>query len=162
MLNPTKNCSIPPTAMISPIASQATMRCCIYLVAAVIFLSFAQPYSVHAQKYHPTLRWGTDSDGDGLSDALEQALLRQFAPHFRVSRSDCSNDPAEFVLGLRTPRVRAESGTIYGQAFPVKNIHLGRACRRNPLLSSMEARLWRERTSIGRGTRVRSCPSFRL
>jgi hypothetical protein len=30
-----------------------------------------------------------DSDEDGLSDALEQALLTQFEPEFRVGKKDC-------------------------------------------------------------------------
>ena len=96
------------------------MRFCFYIVAAALLLPFALPHALHAEKYQPTLRSRTDTDGDGLSDALEQALLLQFAPHFRVSRSDCSNVPAEFVPGLSTPTVRAENGTIYGQVFPAK------------------------------------------
>ena len=32
-----------------------------------------------------------DSDSDGMSDALEQALLVQFAPTFMVEQHDCSN-----------------------------------------------------------------------
>ena len=66
----------------------------------------------------PQVRAGVDSDGDGLSDALEQALLVQFAPAFQVSRQDCSNVPAEFRRKSITPEVKAENGTIYGQAFP--------------------------------------------
>jgi hypothetical protein len=60
-----------------------------------------------------------DSDRDGLSDALEQRLLEQFAPRFMVGRTDCSNVPAEFASNLTVPTVEAEDGTIYGQAFPV-------------------------------------------
>src|ERR1019366_9356081 len=59
-----------------------------------------------------------DSDADGLSDALEQRLLEQFAPRFMVGREDCSNLPAEFAPNLRVPTIEAEDGTIYGQAFP--------------------------------------------
>jgi hypothetical protein len=61
-----------------------------------------------------------DSDGDGMSDSLEQALLIQFAPAFMVARHDCSEIPAEFEPNIKTPTVRAENGTIYGQVFPVK------------------------------------------
>jgi len=61
-----------------------------------------------------------DSDGDGLSDALEQALLTQFAPSFMVGGQDCSNVPAEFWSDVGTPVLRAEDGTIYGQVFPAK------------------------------------------
>lgn len=59
-----------------------------------------------------------DSDGDGLSDALEQSLLRQFAPAFMVGVKDCSDLPAEFRPGSRTPLVKVEDGTIYGEVFP--------------------------------------------
>jgi len=62
-----------------------------------------------------------DSDHDGLSDALEDALLAQFQPHFRIHRGDCSNRPAEFVPFEPTPTVRADDGTIYGRAFPRSN-----------------------------------------
>ena len=40
-----------------------------------------------------------DSDGDGLSDALEQALLEQFRPQFMIGRGDCAKVPAEFLAG---------------------------------------------------------------
>ena len=59
-----------------------------------------------------------DSDHDGLSDALEQALLTQFEPHFLTNPKDCSLRPARFVPFETTPSVQAENGTIYGQAFP--------------------------------------------
>ena len=62
-----------------------------------------------------------DSDQDGMSDALEQALLIQFAPAFMVGRHDCSEIPAEFAPDRKTPRVKAEDGTIYGQVFPAKS-----------------------------------------
>lgn len=61
---------------------------------------------------------GVDSDHDGLSDALEQALLVQFAPTFLIGEHDCSNVPAEFRTGVKTPEVEAENGTIYGQVSP--------------------------------------------
>jgi hypothetical protein len=63
----------------------------------------------------------TDSDSDGLSDALEQRLLDQFAPNFMVAEHDCSISPAEFKPGVRTPNVKADNGTIYGQVFPAKD-----------------------------------------
>jgi len=62
-----------------------------------------------------------DSDSDGMSDALEQALLIQFAPAFMVGRHDCSEIPAEFAPDMKTPTVKAEDGTIYGQVFPAKS-----------------------------------------
>jgi hypothetical protein len=61
-----------------------------------------------------------DSDGDGLSDALEQALLVQFTPRFMVGQGDCSDAPSEFSADLKTPTVEEQNGTIYGQAFPAK------------------------------------------
>ncbi len=54
-----------------------------------------------------------------MSDALEQALLVQFAPTFMVDRHDCSQIPAEFTPNLKIPTVQVEDGTIYGQVFPV-------------------------------------------
>ncbi len=62
-----------------------------------------------------------DSDHDGISDALEQSLLVQFAPKFLVGAHDCSNIPAEFQPGDATPLVESENGTIYGQVFPAKD-----------------------------------------
>jgi hypothetical protein len=62
-----------------------------------------------------------DSDHDGLSDSLEQALLLQFVPRFMVDRHDCSQLPAEFTPDLKTPTVEAADGTIYGQVFPAKS-----------------------------------------
>lgn len=59
-----------------------------------------------------------DSDHDGLSDALENALLLQFAPRFMVGSDDCSGRPAQFVPFQIKPTVQDENGTIYGQAFP--------------------------------------------
>jgi hypothetical protein len=64
---------------------------------------------------------GTDSDHDGLSDALEQRMLDQFAPNFMVGEHDCSISPAEFEPEVQKPEVRADNGTIYGQVFPAKD-----------------------------------------
>lgn len=64
---------------------------------------------------------GTDSDHDGLSDALEQQLLDQFAPKFMVAEHDCSITPAEFEPEVQKPEVRADNGAIYGQVFPAKD-----------------------------------------
>jgi len=63
-----------------------------------------------------------DSDQDGLTDELEQALLVQFAPRFLVGQGDCSNVPAEFQPGIPTPQVKSENGAIYGQVFPAKDV----------------------------------------
>jgi len=59
-----------------------------------------------------------DSDRDGLTDTVENALLSQFAPQFMVSDDDCSLRPAEFVPFAQQPQVERENGAIYGQAFP--------------------------------------------
>ena len=81
-----------------------------------------------------------DSDHDGLSDAVEQALLMQFEPKFWVGEHDCSNVPAEFEAGIATPTVEREDGTIYGQAFlsksstkdaPVAELHFYHLWRRD-------------------------------
>ena len=60
----------------------------------------------------------TDSDHDGLSDALESSLLLQFEPHLMISKYDCSDKPAQFEPGLTVPTVERQNGTLYGQAFP--------------------------------------------
>jgi hypothetical protein len=62
---------------------------------------------------------GEDADGDGLSDALEQALLERFLPRFHVTQGECAGLPAFFAPGEGTPRVLAADGAIYGQAFPL-------------------------------------------
>lgn len=62
-----------------------------------------------------------DSDHDGLSDGLEQALLVQFKPTFLVAQHDCSNLPSEFSVGIGKPQPELENGTIYGQVFPTKS-----------------------------------------
>jgi hypothetical protein len=59
-----------------------------------------------------------DTDRDGLSDTLENALLSQFAPHFMVSEDDCALLPAQFVPLLEQPQVEKVNGAIYGQATP--------------------------------------------
>jgi hypothetical protein len=61
-----------------------------------------------------------DSDGDGLSDELEQRLLVQFSPTFLIGARDCSRAPAEFQTGVAIPHVASENGAIYGQVTPLK------------------------------------------
>jgi hypothetical protein len=63
-----------------------------------------------------------DSDQDGLTDELEQALLVEFAPRFLIGQGDCSNVPAEFQPGILAPQVKTENGAIYGQIFPAKDL----------------------------------------
>lgn len=62
-----------------------------------------------------------DSDGDGLSDVLEQELLVRFAPTFLIARHDCSDSPAEFRRDVLEPEPFMANGTVYGQVFPIKN-----------------------------------------
>lgn len=59
-----------------------------------------------------------DGDRDGISDALEQALLDRFAPTFFVSASECDTLPASFKANAADPLVSAREGRIYGQASP--------------------------------------------
>lgn len=61
-----------------------------------------------------------DSDRDGLSDRLENTLLQQFQPRWRISKDDCSDKPGKFRQGVSIPTVVANDGTIYGQVFPYK------------------------------------------
>jgi hypothetical protein len=85
------------------------------LSLAAIFLSVAIVCSaVQAQRVVPQ----ADSDRDGMSDALEQALLVQFRPTFMVGRQDCSDIPTEFRPAVHEPEPMTENGTIYGQVFP--------------------------------------------
>jgi hypothetical protein len=58
-----------------------------------------------------------DSDHDGLSDALEDALLQQYAPRLEISSDDCSVRPASFTPGIVLPTAVADDGTLYGQAM---------------------------------------------
>lgn len=61
-----------------------------------------------------------DSDHDGISDTVEQALLERFRPTFMISANDCAIRPARFEPGLSNPKPIATDGTIYGQVFPVQ------------------------------------------
>ena len=90
-----------------------------FRIAVAVSVMFLGQAALHAQAAAPGAGL-VDSDADGLSDALEQQLLEQFAPKFMVGRNDCSQAPAEFAPNLRVPTVLAEDGTIYGQAFPAK------------------------------------------
>jgi hypothetical protein len=60
-----------------------------------------------------------DTDGDGLPDQLEQALLERFALRLRISAKDCDVAPAEFLPAAPYPQAIARNGTVYGQVFPV-------------------------------------------
>jgi hypothetical protein len=84
-----------------------------------------------------------DSDADGLSDALEQRLLEQFAPKFMVGRDDCSKVPAEFAPNLSVPTVVTEDGTIYGQALPAARTLAGPGGGGEPEVELHYYHLWR-------------------
>jgi hypothetical protein len=84
-------------------------------------LVFSQPPLVESQRLELWQRLA-DSDGDGLNDELEQSLLVKFAPIFLIGRQECSASPAEFARDVNVPSVKAENGTIYGQAFPAKTL----------------------------------------
>jgi hypothetical protein len=90
------------------------------LIAFFFLASLHSCSYLHSQPNHAT-NPVVDSDGDGLSDAVEAKLLAMFAPDFMVSRTDCSIAPAQFAPALTTPTVIADDGTIYGQAFPRKH-----------------------------------------
>src|ERR1700679_927648 len=95
------------------------------IVRWVITLSlFASAGLLSAQKQDIHLSTQIDSDHDGLSDALEQSLLVQFAPTFMIGRHDCSDVPAEFRPDSIRPIVKSENKTIYGEVFPAKGSHL--------------------------------------
>jgi len=88
------------------------------LAATLCFFTFSG-FS-RAQLRAPIVVPQVDSDGDGLSDALEQALLVKFFPIFMIGKHDCSSVPSEFVPDSTEPLIKAANGTIYGQVFPVK------------------------------------------
>ncbi len=91
------------------------------LLFAIAFFASAAPRTGVGQTSDQHPQAGIDSDQDGMSDALEQALLVQFAPRFMIDRHDCSQLPAEFKRDLASPTVKAEDGTIYGQVLPAKS-----------------------------------------
>ena len=105
-----------PNTMMSP---------CRPLVVVALLFSLAPTELLHSQQPRPATDANFDTDGDGLSDDLEQALLLQFMPLFMIDRADCSRIPAEFVRAPGAPKVESENGTIYGQVFPAET--LGRA-----------------------------------
>jgi hypothetical protein len=98
------------------------MRIILFVTLAWTCLSGPAPTVIWAfcKPQNPVAPASIDSDHDGLSDDLEQALLAQFVPSFMVDRRDCSNVPAEFTPMEPNPIVLAENSTIYGQVFPWK------------------------------------------
>lgn len=94
---------------------------CVFLTGPKLFLIAALLICV-SNRVSPAQATGPhiDSDGDGLSDDLEQDLLTQFAPVFMVAKDDCAGVPGEFRFGVSRPTLKTENGTIYGQVFPAK------------------------------------------
>jgi hypothetical protein len=78
---------------------------------AAALLLLLVSFSAYAQQ-------SPDTDRDGLSDALEQQLLTQFAPTLMLDPADCSTRPAQFTPGLAIPTVLADDTTLYGEALP--------------------------------------------
>jgi hypothetical protein len=90
-------------------------------VCAVLFILLGADRRAHpATSGDSTRPVAVDTDHDGLSDDLEQAILVQFKPRFMVDQADCSGVPAEFRPEDQDPIVQAENATIYGQVFPGK------------------------------------------
>ena len=98
-----------------------TLRRSVPLLFIFAMLTPAVLHNAAAQESEQKAHFAMDSDQDGMSDALEQALLIQFAPTFMVERHDCSEIPAQFAPNMKTPTVKAEDGTIYGQVIPAKS-----------------------------------------
>ncbi len=65
-----------------------------------------------------TLLAPPDFDGDGIDDAVEQAVLEQFRPGLLISAGECDGLPAEFVAGANAPIVAARNGTLYARVSP--------------------------------------------
>ncbi len=114
--------------MVTPLAKPACriayhlgMGRLLFSSAILLTVLAAQSSAQAVASQHGDQHTAIDSDHDGLSDDLEQALLNQFKPVFMVSVKDCSDVPAEFMSGDRNPMVRAEDATIYGQVFPEKS-----------------------------------------
>jgi|KBSMisStaDraftv2_1062788.scaffolds.fasta_scaffold00740_11 hypothetical protein len=84
-----------------------------FVFAALFFLGLAP-----STAQNPGNEISLDSDHDGLADAVEQSLLRQFQPRFLISGNDCSIKPAEFTPLMERPVASADNGVIYGQVFP--------------------------------------------
>lgn len=113
----------------------------LFLCAVCLRATFATGDTLPKESGSNTL----DSDHDGLSDALEQALLVRFLPEFRVDPQDCAGRPAVFVAGVTSPIAAAESesGTIYGEATP--RVFGGKSV---PMVELRYFHLWR--TDCGR------------
>jgi hypothetical protein len=92
----------------------------VFVLSAFFVLTVGSPRAQNVRQEASSF----DSDRDGLSDALESALLAKYAPNFMFSQHDCSVRPAQFFSNKKSPTVIEDDGTIYGQGFPRKN-HTG-------------------------------------
>ena len=70
--------------------------------------------------FPPAILSHGDIDSDGISDELEQSLLKNFVPKFMISAEECDGFPSEFRPGEKAPQLLERNGTIYGQVFPIK------------------------------------------
>ena len=87
--------------------------------ALICFCIATLSYAASAQVPRPDATpEALDSDGDGLSDELEEALLVRFVPNFQVDPQDCAGTPAAFLPGKPDPVAAPGNGIIYGQATP--------------------------------------------
>jgi hypothetical protein len=66
-----------------------TLRRSAPLLFIIALLTPAVSRNAAGQGSEQKAQFAMDSDHDGMSDALEQALLIQFAPKFMVGRHDC-------------------------------------------------------------------------
>jgi hypothetical protein len=62
-----------------------------------------------------------DLDRDQLPDDLEAKLIARFQPRFFLSGSDCDGLPSEFTPNTSFPKSKTRNGTLYAQAFPVRD-----------------------------------------
>ena len=93
-------------------------------VLSVGSLLFSLTLSLRSQAFHVAAE---DADRDGVSDAMEAALLERFLPKFQVSSADCGVRPAEFVAGEARARTSERNGTVYGQVTPRGRLDSGEA-----------------------------------
>jgi len=120
------------------------MAYCKHLAAAAFLLMMA--VAAAAQTSAPVRT--DDSDGDGLSDELEQAILQRFQPGFIIAKDDCSNAPTAFAPDVSEPTPLPQTdGTIYGQVtpgqvFPAKGAGSAGAPEQSALIEVRYYHLW--------------------
>jgi hypothetical protein len=100
-------------AVVGQVASKDTENCEMSRLIYIGLILLTGCLSSPAQGVVST--GSVDSDGDGLSDALEAELLDQFQPRWMISKDDCSGMPAQFEPMIAEPTVVVDDGTVYGQ-----------------------------------------------